>query len=87
MPIVFSVGILRRPPTDSTSLGRNHDNLGTLLQDATVDQRGRNTHRTQSANINHFQFLRKVERIQPFHGLVKVTCIVNELSEKNEVQL
>jgi hypothetical protein len=79
MSVVFSVGILCRPPADSSSLGGNHDNLGTFLHDATVNQRGRDTHRTQGANINHFQFLGKVERFQRFHGLVKVTGIINEL--------
>jgi hypothetical protein len=64
-------------PPDRTSLGRDHDNLGSLLQETSIDERRGYTKRTASADINGLELIRKVKSVQSFHLFFEITCVVN----------
>jgi hypothetical protein len=64
-------------PPDRTSLRRDHDNFGSLLQKTSIDERRRYTKRTTSADINGLELIRKVKSVQSFHLFFEITCVID----------
>lgn len=72
-------GILRRAPGDATSLRGDHDDFGSLLEEAAVDEGRTDPKWTTRANINRFELNGKIQVLQCFEFLHEEASIVNEL--------
>ena len=79
MSIISAFWILHGSPRDGSALRGNHDNFGSLLQQAALEQTGRHPQGTTRTNVNRLELFGKIQGFQGFHRLNEISSIVNEL--------
>lgn len=77
--IVVTIRVLNSSPLDGSALRRNHSNLGTFLQNPTIEETGRDTEWSARADVDGLHLFDKVHGFNRLFLFVKVSGIINEL--------